>query len=394
MRAGEISARKLRALAQASNGERKRSVQPRKARGQRAQADGRARGKIKKIKHMKRIRLDKRRKRVNVDGFEMENEVVYNYFAGLPEREREEKFFKAIYIGVLALMEDRLSAFLAKTSNELGTELESLKMIFDMKREIFYKSAVKGSMAENDILEFLKGHLAERGINDVCELTGTTAGKLPKNKTGDIVCRIDGAPDKRIVIECKFDKSIRLGDISERDVFRGNSDTAWSQLLEAQLNRDAQASIIAIDAALADPALERKVDGISYIPGVGFVAIVDSQRGDYSNLAAAYSLARDIAKNAGTPQFDKDAFRIMLTRILRDMRAILETRKLAETIIAGGRELLKRLEQGLLLLEHDQKYFLKLLQNGSLSKGELLEFYLGDEPKEKFAERERQIDSL
>ena len=131
MRADEISARKLSALAQASNGERKRSVQPRKARGQRAQTDGRARGEIKKIKHMKRIRLDKRRKRVNVDGFEMENEVVYNYFAGLPEREREEKFFKAIYIGVLALMEDRLSAFLAKTSNELGTELESLKMIFD-----------------------------------------------------------------------------------------------------------------------------------------------------------------------------------------------------------------------------------------------------------------------
>lgn len=44
-------------------------------------------------------------------------------------------------------MEDRLSAFLSKTSNELGTELESLKMIFEMKKEIFYKSSIKGCLS-------------------------------------------------------------------------------------------------------------------------------------------------------------------------------------------------------------------------------------------------------
>lgn len=61
---------------------------------------------------------------------------------------------KALYIGVLALMEDRLSAFLSKTSNELGTELESLKMIFEMKKEIFYKSSIKGVLAEEEIADF------------------------------------------------------------------------------------------------------------------------------------------------------------------------------------------------------------------------------------------------
>jgi hypothetical protein len=62
---------------------------------------------------------------------------------------------RAIYIGVLAMMEDRLSSFLSKTSNELGTELESLKMIFEMKQELFYKTTMKGMIAEEDVAEYL-----------------------------------------------------------------------------------------------------------------------------------------------------------------------------------------------------------------------------------------------
>ena len=40
-------------------------------------------------------------------------------------------------------MEDRISTFLSKTSNELGTELESLKMIFEMKKELFLSLLLK-----------------------------------------------------------------------------------------------------------------------------------------------------------------------------------------------------------------------------------------------------------
>ena len=74
---------------------------------------------------------------VEIQDFEIENEIVFRYFDRLPSIERNDKFFRAIYIGVLALMEDRLSSFLSKTTNELGTELESLKIIFDMKKELF-----------------------------------------------------------------------------------------------------------------------------------------------------------------------------------------------------------------------------------------------------------------
>jgi hypothetical protein len=81
------------------------------------------------------ISLNKQLKRVEVSSFEIENQIVFNYFDNLPASERDEKLLRAVYIGILALMEDRFSSFLAKTNNELGTELESLKMIFEMKKK-------------------------------------------------------------------------------------------------------------------------------------------------------------------------------------------------------------------------------------------------------------------
>ena len=101
------------------------------------------------------IYLNQKLKRVEIKEFEIENKVVFNYFNNQPSEDRNSKLIKAIYIGVLALMEDRIASFLSKTTNELGTELESLKMIFEMKKELFYKSTIKGALAEDDIAEFL-----------------------------------------------------------------------------------------------------------------------------------------------------------------------------------------------------------------------------------------------
>ena len=81
---------------------------------------------------MTTIKINQQLKRIEIKEFEIENQIVFNYFDNLPTNERDEKLLRAIYIGVLALMEDRISSFLSKTSNELGTELESLKMIFEM----------------------------------------------------------------------------------------------------------------------------------------------------------------------------------------------------------------------------------------------------------------------
>ena len=65
------------------------------------------------------IKLDQQPKRIEIDKCEIDNEIVFSYFNNLPATERDEKFFKALYIGIMALMEDRFSTFLAKTTDEL-----------------------------------------------------------------------------------------------------------------------------------------------------------------------------------------------------------------------------------------------------------------------------------
>jgi len=330
------------------------------------------------------IKINQQQKRLEIKSFELSNEIVFNYFNKLPVKERDEKFLKAIYIGVLALMEDRISTFLAKTTNELGTELESLKLIFDMKKELFYKTTIKGSLAEDDIAEFLNNYFGEKKLKDRAVLTGNTTGKLPRNKTGDIICEIDGKEDLKIVIECKFDKSLKLGDIENKDIFTKKSDTAWSQLIEAQANREAKISMIVFDRALIDNSILKNYENVGFLPAIGFIVVVDSQRGDYSNLAIAYMLARDIVLNARDVELDKELLSLILNRIIKDINEILLIRHLVETNIENNKSILKQLEKSMLLMEFNQKYLTKFLSDGKLTKKDLLDFYSGEEVKEKY----------
>ena len=337
------------------------------------------------------IKIDQQLKRVEIKEFEIENEIVLNFFNNLPATERDGKLLQAIYIGVLALMEDRFSSFLSKTSNELGTELESLKMIFEMKKEVFYKSTIKGVLAENDIAEFLTEYFKDRKIPDKVYLTGNTTGKLPKNKTGDIVCELKGGKLK-IVLECKFDKSIKLGDIESKEIFTRKTDTAWSQLIEAQANREAQASIIVLDISLTDNSILRKYENVGYIPDIGFVAIIDSQKGDYSNLSIAYMLARDIVLNAQTIDFDKNILMMLVNRMIKDINEILSIRSLVQNNIENNKTILKQLEKSILLMEFNQEYLMKFLKDGTLTKEDLLVFYQGESVKDKYKLIEKNIE--
>lgn len=340
------------------------------------------------------LRVNKQLKRIEISNFEIENEIVFNYFDNLPGTERDEKLLRALYIGVLALMEDRMSAFLSKTSNELGTELESLKMIFDMKMELFYKSSIKGILAEDEIADFLNQYFSEKRLKDRAILTGNTVGTIPRNKTGDIICEVDGNPNLRIAIECKFDKSVRLGDIESKDLFTRKTDTAWSQLLEAQANRDAKVSIIVFDFSLVDNSVLREFENVGYIPGVGMVAIINSQKGDYSNLAIAYMLARDIALNAKQIELDKDLLVILVNRLIKDINEITTIRNLVHNNIENNKEILKRLEKSILLMEFNQQYLRKFLADGTLTKEDLLNYYQGEDIKDKYSLIEKDIEKL
>lgn len=343
---------------------------------------------------MATIKINQKLKRIEIDSFEISNEIVFNYFDNLPANERDDKLIRAIYIGVLALMEDRISAFLAKTTNELGTELESLKMIFEMKKELFYKTTIKGTLAEEDIADFLNNYFNEKKLRDRALLTGNTTGTIPRNKTGDIVCEIDGNPDLKIIIECKFDKSLRLGDIKSKDLFTRKSDTAWSQLIEAQANREGRVSLIVFDKAIIDNSILKNYENVGFIPSVGFIAVVDSQRGDYSNLAITYMLARDIAINAKDVELDKELLSIIVNRIIKDLQQILSIKNLVESNIENNKNILKELEKSMLLMEFNQQYLSKFLKDGKLTKQDLLDFYQGEDVKDKFKMIEKEIEKL
>lgn len=343
---------------------------------------------------MATIKINQQLQRVEIKEFEIGNSIVFNYFDKLPTSERDGKLLRAIYIGVLALMEDRISAFLSKTSNELGTELESLKMIFEMKKELFFKSTIKGVLAEDEIAEFLNNFFGEKKLNDKALLTGNKAGAISKNKTGDIICEVNGNSGMKIAIECKFDKSIKLGEIDSKDIFIKKYDSAWSQLLEAQANRESKISLIVFDISLIDNSILKNYENVGYIHGVGLIAVIDSQKGNYSNLAIAYLLARDIILNAKEVDLDKDLLSIILNRIIKDINEILSIKSLVESNIENNKSILKQLEKSMLLMEFNQEYLRKFLKEGTLSKKDLLAYYSGEDVKDKYRSIEKELNDL
>lgn len=339
--------------------------------------------------------LDQKNKRIKVNAFELDNEIVFEYFdKKVPADERDKTFLRALYIGVLAMMEDRLSSFLDKTSSDLGMELESLKKIFDMKQEVFFKTAVKGMIAESDIAEALRTYLESKSIKDEVSLSGTEKAQ-GDNKTGDIICKIDSSDNRTIAIECKLNKSVKLGDIKGYEVFnKTKQDTAWGQLIEADYNRGSNCSIIVFDKALADSSIINLTDNMAYIPQVGFVVIIDSQAGNYTNLAIAYMLARDIAIHSKQVDYDKDLLAIIITRIVKDVTEIQKIKTMVETNISNNKNILKMLEKSMMMVQFNEKYLLKFLKDGTLTKEDLFKFYTGEDMGEKYKLIEKEIEKM
>ena len=133
---------------------------------------------------------------------------------------------------------------------------------------------------------------------------------------------------------------------------------------------------------------------MGYISGIGFVAIVDSQKGDYSNLTIAYMLARDIALNAKQVDLDKDLLAILINRIIKDINEVLSIKTLVYNNIENNKAILKQLEKSILLMEFNQEYMVKFLKDGTLTKKDLLDFYSGESVKDKFKLIEKDINEL
>jgi hypothetical protein len=260
-----------------------------------------------------------------------------------------------------------------------------------MKQEVFFKTAVKGTIAEDEIADALRSYLKSRNINDSISLSGKEKAQ-GSNKTGDIVCEIDASGGKTIAIECKLNKNVKLGDIKNYDAFTKTKDTAWSQLIEADYNRESNCSIIVFDRALVDGSITSFTDNVAYIPQVGFVVIVDSQAGNYTNLAVAYMLARDIAIHSKQVQYDKDLLAIIITRILKDVAEIQHIKDAVLNNIANNKNILKMLEKSMLMMNFNEEYLTKFLKDGTLTKEDLLKFYQGEGMCVKYKAIENEID--
>jgi hypothetical protein len=343
---------------------------------------------------MPQIKLNQSLRRIEVSKIEIENELAFEHFDRIPSEQRDAEFVKALYIGVLALRQDRLASFMAKTNNELGTELETLKIMYDMKAELFAKSAVKGIEAELHIAEYLTDFIKANGYNDDLALTGNSTGALTKNKTGDILCRVNGDEQRLVAIECKFDKAIRLGEIEDVDWYGNKFDTALSQLIETQANRACEQAIIVFDRSSIAPALLKVIGNIAFRPHFGFIVVVDSLRGDYQNLGLAYLLARDLAAANRAAEIEIDMLVILMDRIVSEANRLVEVRTLIEDGIRKSQDVISRLEQGALSLDFCRNYLKRFLEAGTLSKIDLLDFYSGKDLRTKYQAIHEQITSL
>ncbi|MBR5028123.1 MAG: hypothetical protein IKX51_02770, partial [Bacteroidales bacterium] len=248
------------------------------------------------------------KKVVKIDQCELEDQLVFDYFKNnVKAADYDDSFKKALHIGVLALMEDRIQQFLVKTESDLGVELLNLKYKYDLHQAELKAGQTKGREGETDILTALNTFFQENKLNDEALPTGDKPRK-GKNKTGDIVCYLkdeDGKDtEKTIGIESKFSSAVKLGDITSMTSKKTKTDTAWSQLLETDYNRDTNISMIVFDRSWADDSILEYTNDVRFIPQVGFIVIIDSQSGHFENLYIAYKLARDIAMNAQSEKYD------------------------------------------------------------------------------------------
>lgn len=105
-------------------------------------------------------------------------------------------------------------------------------------------------------------------------------------------------------------------------------------------------------------------------------------------------LARDIALNAKEVELDKDVLVMIVNRIIKDINEVLSIRSLVLNNIENNKSILKQLDKSMLLMEFNQGYLKRFLKQGTLTKKDLLDFYMGDDIKDKFKLIEKEINEL
>jgi len=200
-------------------------------------------------------------------------------------------------LGSLALLDDRISAFLEDADGQIAYRFEQLKVLHDLRRNA-WRGPDKGKIGEQWVDDALTEYAANVGWGDKFAITGEQPGLLPGatdtsvNKTGDVLAITEQG--KRISIEVKF-ADIPEDPLSARDYSKKAPDSAWGQIVEGIANRNADVGFIVFDRSNMNSALKKSIPDIGYLEGAGLVCVVDWERGKKENLYAAYSVARALA---------------------------------------------------------------------------------------------------
>ena len=354
------------------------------------------------------IRIDHEKKMVKFPESKTNDPLVFELFSKLSADEYEESFNAMLHIGALALMEDRIAHLIDSAEKEIYPQLERFKLMFTRGQVEFTEtSQKKGDKAEDVIVDLLADFASSNGWSDEIEKSGKTKGNLEGNKVGDVLATIeltpnDGEPTEHTVVclEVKFDKSVNLGDPEKVNVETGDpkdkgfeastQKTAWSQLLETKANRDSPFSIMVYDANLLSSDVRKNVSDVAYLPGIpGFVVIVDSQAGDYSNLLLVYKIARDMAIHHAKGDLDVDAqvIELIVKRILHyigDVKKVSDVvRKHAKSAVDMNKKVQGLLVHAVAHAEYTEDFLKRYLTTKTLTAKDFAEFYFAHPAAER-----------
>jgi hypothetical protein len=364
-----------------------------------------------------KVNLDQKAKTVKFDKLVSDDPIVFELFDKTSKGDRQDMLASVLHIGALAMLEDRIHAFIDATERQIYPQLESFKRLFETRQVHFETSTQKGTEGEVDIVATLNTFFAERGWDDYAEGSGTQKGALARNKTGDVLCVLEfgeqNQDDKPVLgIEVKFDKSVALGNPMLEDVFKGNDqltgdvkksnfDTAWSQLLETRANRECPFAIIVFDRSVAHGSVLSAVPDVAYLPGVpGFIVLVDSQAGQYGNLFVAYGIARDLARYhmRQEGEIDTSVLELIVARIIQYLGSAKTVsdlvRKNTDATIKMNKEVQKEVGRLVALAEFTQGYLKKFLEDKTLSAKDMLEFYYAADAKAAWRTGNDELEAL
>ena len=85
---------------------------------------------------------------------------------------------------------------------------------------------------------------------------------------------------------------------------------------------------------------------------------------------------------------------MLIQRLLKDIRDVQNIEILVKNNIKNNQQILKNIEKGLLSIEFNQQYLVKYLEDGALSKADLLEFYQREDIRAKYKLISKEIENL